>query len=176
MSVLARDRKESKYKFYTNAIALRKALTKLLLRDLGIRKTIRNYRVDTDQMEPQDADLLLGVMEKYGLKAFPGDYPVWLIERFRDSLWGILRDMHLNITRAYSIWANNDAEAMERRLCQDRAISCCESLLQEMQFMIEILPVDAEKYMRHVGMIDDEIRLLKGWRKSDNKKNRTMKK
>lgn len=176
MSVLARFRKESKYKFYTNAIRLRKEITNLLLRDIGVKKTIRNYRINTNGMEAQDADLLLGVMEKYRLKTFPGDFPMWLIEKFRDSMWDILRDMHINITRAYSIWATNEAEAAERRICQDRAIASCENLLQEMQLAIEVLPIDAEKYMRYVDVIEEEIILLKGWRKSDNKKNRTIKK
>ena len=30
-------------------------------------------------------------------------------------------------------------------------------------------PVDAQKYIRYVEMIEKEIALLKGWRKSDNK-------
>jgi hypothetical protein len=38
-----------------------------------------------------------------------------------------------------------------------------------MQYVISILPVDAEKYMPYVAMVDREIALLKGWRKSDNK-------
>ena len=174
MSVLARFRKESKYEFYNHAVKLRKEMTKLLLRDLGVKKLIRNIKVRTDKMEPQDADLLLGVMEKYQLTVFPGEYPLWIIEHFRTSMLSILRDMHISITRAYSIWAVNKVEADERRLCQDRAIADCESLLQELQLVIDILPVDAEKYMRYVDMVEKEISLLKGWRKADNKKNKSM--
>ena len=174
MSVLARLRSQSKYEFYMNAIRLRKEITKLLLRDLGAKKLIRNIKIRTEGMEPQDADLLLGVMEKYELTALPGEYPMWLIEKLRDSIWDIMRDMHVNITRAYTIWATNDAEAQERRICQDRAIAACENLLQEMQLAIDVLPVNAEKYMRYVGLIEKEIALLKGWRKADNRKNKTL--
>ena len=176
MSVLARLRTQSKYEFYMNAVKLRKEITKLLLRDLGVKKLIRNIKVKTEGMEPQDADLLLGVMEKYELTVFPGEYPLWLIEKFRDSVWELLRDMHINITRAYSIWATNEAEAMERRICQDRAIADCESLLQELQLGLDVLPIKAEKYMPYVDTIEKEIALLKGWRKADNKKNKSMKK
>lgn len=176
MSVPVRLRSQSKYEFYMGAVRLRKEITKLLLRDLGVKKLIRNIKIKTDGMEPQDADLLLGVMEKYELTSFPGEYPMWLIDNLRRSIWDILRDMHINITRAYSIWATNDAEAKERRLCQDRAIADCESLLQEMQLAIEVLPVDAEKYMRYVDMIEREEALLKGWRKADNKKNKNLSK
>ena len=43
-----------------------------------------------------------------------------------------------------------------------------------MQLAIDVLPIDAEKYMRYVDMIEREIALLKGWRKADNKKNKEM--
>lgn len=174
MSVPARLRSQSKYEFYMTAVKLRKEITKLLLRDLGIKKLIRNIKIRTDGMEPQDIDLLLGVLEKYELTTLPGQYPLWLIEKLRDSIWEILRDMHVNITRAYSIWATNDVEAKERRLCQDRAIADCESLLQEMQLAIDVLPIDAEKYMRYVDLIEKEEALLKGWRKTDNRKNKAL--
>lgn len=38
-----------------------------------------------------------------------------------------------------------------------------------MQYAIETLPVDVNKYLRFAEMIQTEINLLKGWRKSDNK-------
>lgn len=176
MSVLKRYRKKSKLEVYNNAIKLRKNITMLLLRDLGIKRTVRNMRIRTDNMEPQDADLLLGITEKYGLTKFPGDYPEWLIEKLRDSIWDYLRDMMLNITRAYSIWATNESEMNERRLCQDRAVSCCESILKDLELAIEVLPIDVEKYMPYVEMITKEIALLKRWRKNDNKRFSELKK
>jgi len=38
-----------------------------------------------------------------------------------------------------------------------------------LQYAIETLPVDVNKYLRFAEMIQTEINLLKGWRKSDNK-------
>ena len=38
-----------------------------------------------------------------------------------------------------------------------------------MQYAIETLPVDVNKYLRFADMIQTEINLIKGWRKSDNK-------
>ena len=52
----------------------------------------------------------------------------------------------------------------------DAAIADCESLLKELELAIDVLPIDAEKYMRYVEDIEREIALLKGWRKSDNKR------
>lgn len=170
MSVLARNRSLSKLEFYKNAVELRKKMTFLLLRDLGTKARVRNIQAETKGMEPEDAEAFLSIARKYGVGKCPDVYPEWVIGKLRDSIWDILRDLMIHITRAYTIWATNLPEAYERRLAQDRAISCCESLLKEMELAIDILPVDAEKYMPYVDCIEREIALLKGWRKSDNKR------
>jgi len=174
LSVLARKRSLSELEFYANALKLRRDMTFLLLRDLGLKTIVRNMRVNTKMMEAEDAAAFCGLVDKYQLK-LAGEYPEWLIEKLRSSIWDILRDLMLNITKAYTIWATCRAEADERRIAQDRAIACCESLLKELELAVEVLPIDAEKYMRYVDMVDREIALLKGWRKSDNKRHKSLK-
>ena len=170
MSVLARKRKLSELKFYDNAIRLRRSMIYLLMRDLGAKRGVRDIKWMTKDMPPQDAELLLAVAERNGLKRFEADWPSWVIERLRDNIWTLLTDMMTAITRAYTIFATSKAEADERRLNQDRAIACCESLLKELELAIDILPVDANKYKQQVKLITEEIMLLKGWRKAGNKK------
>ena len=125
-------------------------------------------------MSANDAATFTEIAERYNMASFIEEYPIWLIEKLRDSIWDILRTMMLNITGAYTIWATNKAEANERRICQDRAIAACESLLKELELAIDVLPIDAEKYMPYVEMIEREIALLKGWRKKDNAKNKNL--
>lgn len=170
MSVLARKRKLSELKFYDNAIRLRRSMIYLLMRDLGAKRGVRDIKWMTKDMPPQDAELLLAVAERNGLKRFEADWPSWVIEKLRDNIWKLLTDMMTAITRAYTIFATSKAEADERRLNQDRAIACCESLLKELELAIDILPVDANKYKQQVKIITEEIMLLKGWRKAGNKK------
>ena len=170
MSVLARKRKLSELKFYDNAIRLRRSMLYLLMRDLGAKRGVRDIKWMTKDMPPQDAELLLAVAERNGLKRFEADWPSWIIEKLRDNIWTLLTDMMTAITRAYTIFATSKAEADERRLNQDRAIACCESLLKELELAIDILPVDANKYKQQVKIITEEIMLLKGWRKAGNKK------
>lgn len=170
MSVLARKRKLSELKFYDNAIRLRRSMIYLLMRDLGAKRGVRDIKWMTKDMPPQDAELLLAVAERNGLKRFETDWPSWIIEKLRDNIWTLLTDMMTAITRAYTIFATSKAEADERRLNQDRAIACCESLLKELELAIDILPVDANKYKQQVKLITEEIMLLKGWRKAGNKK------
>ena len=170
MSVLARKRKLSELKFYDNAIRLRRSMLYLLMRDLGAKRGVRDIKWMTKDMPPQDAELLLAVAERNGLKRFETDWPSWVIEKLRNNIWALLTDMMTAITRAYTIFATSKAEADERRLNQDRAIACCESLLKELELAIDILPVDANKYKTQVKIITEEIMLLKGWRKAGNKK------
>ena len=174
MSVLVRKRKLSELKFYDNAIRLRRSMTYLLMRDLGAKRGVRDIQWMAKDLPPQDAELLLAVAERNGLKRFETDWPSWVIEKLRDNIWRLLTDMMTAITRAYTIFATSKAEADERRLCQDRAIACCESLLKEMELAIDILPVDANKYKTQVKLITEEIMLLKGWRKSGNKKRKEL--
>lgn len=170
MSVLARKRKLSELKFYDNAIRLRRSMIYLLMRDLGAKRGVRDIKWMVKDIPPQDAELLLAVAERNGLKRFETDWPSWVIEKLRDDIWALLTDMMTAITRAYTIFATSKAEADERRLNQDRAIACCESLLKELELAIDILPVNANKYKVQVKIITEEIMLLKGWRKSGNKK------
>ena len=170
MSVLARKRKLSELKFYDNAIRLRRSMIYLLMRDLGAKRGVRDIKWMVKDIPPQDAELLLAVAERNGLKRFETDWPSWVIEKLRDDIWTLLTDMMTAITRAYTIFATRKAEADERRLNQDRAIACCESLLKELELAINILPIDANKYKSQVKIITEEIMLLKGWRKAGNKK------
>lgn len=170
MSVLARKRKLSELKFYDNAIRLRRSMIYLLMRDLGAKRGVRDIKWMVKDIPPQDAELLLAVAERNGLKRFETDWPSWVIEKLRDDIWTLLTDMMTAITRAYTIFATSKAEADERRLNQDRAIACCESLLKELELAIDILPVDANKYKVQIKIITEEIMLLKGWRKAGNKK------
>lgn len=174
MSVVARKRNVSKYEFYKNAVFLRKQITLFLLRDFGV-KMVRNLKIRTGRMDEDDAKKLTEILTKYNLERIPGEYPEWLIEKLRDSVWGYLRDMMKAITSAYSIWATNRTEAEERRIWQDRAVAACENLYKDFELAIELLPVDVQKYMPYVDLIEREIALLKGWRKQDNRKNKSMK-
>ena len=170
MSVLARKRTLSQMEFYANAIKLRKSLVFLLLRDLGVKDKVRKLKILTKDMDKTDAENFVAIAQKYGMASFAEEYPDWIIDKLRTSIWDILRSMMLNITRAYTIWATNISEAYERRNRINAAIADCESLVKELELAIDILPIDAEKYMRYVDAIEREIALLKGWRKSDNKR------
>ena len=172
MSVLKNKRSVSSMEFYHNAIVLRREITMLLLRDFGIKDKVRSVKslYGVPGMEPEDEQKFREIVEKYEMKAtIIEEYPAWLIDKMRNNIMNILHNMIMNITQANTIYPVCESEFYDRRNFQNHAIGNCEQLLQEMQYIISIIPVDAQKYMRYVDTIEKEIALLKGWRKSDNK-------
>lgn len=93
----------------------------------------------------------------------------WFVTSERTAVIDILRSLISNIAVANSIYPTLNEEYIERRLLQNRAIGDCNRLSQELQYAIETLPVDINRYTRISKLIDDEINLLKVWRKSDNR-------
>ena len=172
MSVPEGKRGLSEMEFYRTANRLRRDMTLLLLRDFGIKDKVRDVELlcRIHGLDPNDKAALKEIMEKYGIgEKITEKYPEWLIDKMRSSIMDILRDLMLNIRAANSIYPVNIAEYEERRLFQDKAICSCEQLYEEMQYVISVVPVDAQKYMPYVGEIEKEIALLKGWRKGDNR-------
>lgn len=170
MSVLARLRKLSQYEFYVNALHLRKSMRFLLLRDLGIKDKVREIREFSKQMNEEDREEFIRLATENHLERFKTNYPEWVIEKLRNQIWEHLDQMIDHITFAYSVWPTSKAEYDHRRLEMDKAVSSCECLKKDLEGAIDILPIDAEKYLPYVEKIEKEIALIKGWRKSDNKR------
>lgn len=165
MSVLKNKRSVSSLEFYHNAIMLRREITMLLLRDFGIKDKVRSVKslYGVPGMEPEDEQKFREIVEKYEMKAtIIEEYPAWLIDKMRNNIMNILHNMIMNITQANTIYPVCESEFYDRRNFQNHAIGNCEQLLQEMQYIISIIPVDAQKYIRYVEMIEKEIALLKG--------------
>jgi hypothetical protein len=154
MSVLKNKRGLSKLEFYHNARKLRREITNLLLRDFGVRDTVRKVR--------NEAGERVSVIE---------EYPDWLLEEFRRSIMRILRNLIMNITAGNTVYPVNQAELDLRRHYQTQAIINCEQLLQEMHYCEDVLPVAVAKFIPYVEAVDFEVKLLKGWRKANSRIN-----
>ncbi|MBO5371147.1 MAG: hypothetical protein J6A75_00325 [Lachnospiraceae bacterium] len=151
MSVVKNKRSLSRLEFYNNARKLRIDLTNWLLRDFGIRDRVYKVKGD-DELE----------------KTLYAEYPKWFIEHTRKSILTILTNLMLNITAANSIYPINLMEVDIRRGLQDKAIANCEQLLQELIYCADIMPLQTSKIEPYAEIIDKEIALLKGWRKTTN--------
>ena len=108
------------------------------------------------------------VYRRFGYKG-EDTYKLWFINNEAQSVLKDLADAQRYITIANSIYPNCLMECDERRIHQVLAIGLLYDLVQELQFVLEMLPcLDKNKYVRHSDILNKEIALLKGWRESDN--------
>ena len=170
MSVLKSKRKPSQFEVFHHLYKMRHEITDLLLRDFGYsyeksekrllrRFNGREYR-ELNETERDQIDRI-----KQRLDAFDD----WFIYDQRQTIVNCLREITKEVYIANSIYPTCREELTQRRLHQDEAIGQCYRLVQELQYAIETLPVDVNTFIRFGEMIQTEINLIKGWRKSDNK-------
>ena len=175
MSVVKSKRKESQFEVFHHLVKMRKEVTSLLLRDFGFdadkatKNTMKTFGGRTYE-ELSDSE-----KERHDkLVKRNAAFTEWFILDERKVIIDCIRAITEETFVANSIYPTCTEELIERRLHQDRAIGECYRLTQELQYAIETLPVDVNKYLRFADMIQTEINLLKGWRKADNKFKRAI--
>jgi hypothetical protein len=149
--VVKNKRNLSSLEFYSHARKMREDLTNFLLRDFGVRNKVYKQHTPENQQ--------ITVIE---------EYPQWLIDYFRKSIITLLNCLMNNIVAANSIYPITIEEVNYRRVLQDKAIANCEQLFQELTYLADMLPISLIKVEPYADVIDKEIALLKGWRKSTN--------
>jgi len=133
--------------------------------------------LDNIKASEDDRNAVKTIVRKYRMsEEVLSEFPRWLIEDCRNDIKEFGKAIVFDLFRANSIYPTSLPELYERRLNQDRAIGSCYALLQELQYVIRVLPVDAQQYVRYTKLIEREIALIKGWRKSDNRILREIKK
>lgn len=161
MSVPEGKRGKSPTEFLHLAYKINKAITLLFVRDLGIKRVSRDLKTFTHsaKMTPEDRGVFEELCKKYNIDV-EAEYPLWLIEHYRNEVLKILTTMCENITAANSIYPSGDR--MEywfnlKQKYQRLAQANCYQLLQVFQNICYVLPTDKNKLMPYVGMIQQEI-------------------
>lgn len=142
----------------------------MLLRDFGYSFEKSEKRL-TKQFGGRDyKDLTDEERVRYDrLKKRYEAFDEWFIQDERKAVTDCLRSIGEHVYVANSIYPTCLTELEERRVHQDLAIGYCYTLVQELQYAIETLPVDVNTFLRFGADIQKEVDLIKGWRKSDNK-------
>jgi hypothetical protein len=171
MAVPKGKRKLSEMEFFSNALHLAHDLTMYLLRNFGTKTKLRNTNLYASmlKMEKDDHEKFQEICDKYNITSIEEMYPEWLLKEFRSMVISDARMLIHYITSANTIYPSSISEFHLRREFQDKALGTCETMIQDLQYISGILDVDLNKYMPYVDMIEREIALLKGWRKSDNR-------
>lgn len=174
MTVIKRFRSESELEVIRTAQKLRKDITMLMLRDFRVKPKVLEPEPEVKAMPPEDSQMFLAIAEKHGLSKAGTGWPARLIGKVRDSLSGLLRPLVLHATAGNSICPVTFADAELRRKYQDSALAACAQICQEPGFSSYVLPAGLTKYLPYLEAADYETALLKGWRKSDNKRCREL--
>lgn len=180
MSVLKRNRGVSEMEFYHNAINLRKEVEKWLLRDFAIKsKELDRLKSDIRRQaaiakanpSKENIEQYTKLVESLTNKAEEKltNYPDWMINHLRENVLEIMKSMMDNIISANSLYPVNEHELEVRKDYQNAAIKDCERFIQELQHIMTIIPVDVNKVLPYVEKADYETKLLRGWRKANNK-------
>lgn len=154
MSVLAVNRKESRFEAIAFSIELHDMLIELMQRGFGIR--------NVDQFVRKRFVRNTITEETYAFYRYEMHNSKMRI----DQLASLLTN---NIRAANSIYPTDLKEYEMRREYQNMAIIACEQIVHELQRIVDIFEVDVNVYGRYIQAIDREIGLIKRWRQRDNR-------
>lgn len=173
--VLKSDRQESPSSFYYDALKFRKEITELLLRDFGVKDKIRTLKNPLSKVNKIENWFLIHIFKKYNCKSIFYTYPNWMIEFFRKNILNHTQQLIDNIVIADNLNPYLIEEVVLKRLYFDKAYCNCKELIQDMQFIIDILPVDANKYIPFVRKLKKLQENIKKARSKNNHYLRNLK-
>ena len=171
MTVPAGKREQSRFEAEHHFVKLRREVTNLILCDFGFheekyRKQIDRYR-QTHSATPNVDE----ITARWEAKC--ESFKAWYIDEEGRAVIDILRRISTDFTIGNGIFPSEShaklLEYLQRRYHINKAIGNCYALKREIQYVIETLPVDINKYERFAQMIDHQIKLYKGVRQASNK-------
>ncbi len=171
MSVPQYKQTPSKVEFLSTFHKLRKEINLILMRDFGIKKRTYNVTLISDIYELSDEDkkVLEEITLKYGIDSVLIDkYSEWLVSAWRNETREILTNLGVQIELANSIYITCKEEYFERRIAWDKAIGYCNALKDKFHEILSTIKVSVGAYKVVAELLQKEINLLKGVRKSDN--------
>lgn len=169
-SVPVSQRKPSRLEAHHLALALGRSLTDLLSRSLGLSK---------QKMEARIAQRIRTVALPYGpeydaeiqrIRDEETAFVHRMIDRESDRVLDLFRQIPLRLRAANSIWPTCADEYHARRVELDYAISASWQLHDELQYIVESLPVNINRYTELVLQIETIIACTKSLRASDKKR------
>jgi hypothetical protein len=154
MSVVVSDRNESKLQVIITATDIKTNIHELCLRDFGIRdmNSIIRKKYDTIANLPNK-------YERYALELY----------RDRDTLHKLSDILLFNVRAANRQRMNTIRKCNIRLEYQDKALDICELLIAKLQDIVNFFAVDISTFKPVIGLIDNEIKLLKQWIKHTKK-------
>lgn len=163
------ERKESKLQTIHNAYKIRMAVTKLAENDFYISSSkIENVIAEKIKRFPEE--------EQQRIKKRTYQYFEQQLQRSTNIVIELATGISRHLRIANTIFPTYMTEFEERRIEMDRAMSCCNALQDELQYIGECLYADLNKYTNLVLFIQKEFNMVKALRQSDNRFLKNIKK
>lgn len=182
MSVLKNKRDLSDMEFYKNAIRMNQELVTWMMRNFGTQRNPRSVNQVIKNISEDDQKTIDNIFSKYGQSPnheFVSEFPKWYVDRKRKRLLDLCDELIENITNANSIYPTEEflhEEYAMRREFQTMAICNCKDIEQVLHGIRVDFRIDINKLDKFLDMSKHEVDLLKGWRQSDNKARKDIKK
>lgn len=171
MSVPVSKRGETGLEADHHLHALRDEITDFILLDFGYSKEKNNEKIERFRKSHEYSEHCDAIVARRKKKA--ESFEEWFIDREADALLEMMRKIQVEYTIGNSIYPSNTPakvmEYRERRRHMNEAISTCYALMQEIQYIGRILPVDLNRFETITESILKQIALIKGIRKADNR-------
>lgn len=150
MSVIKAKQKPTQYEPYIKAIQLRRDLTKLMLKDFGYKpKPVPEYFKNGKKKSPKQYNSDCEKRQK------EEEFFFWFCDNERDFIIELMRKLSHYIQMTISIGKPQSQRELNDKLSYyNKVIGTLESLYNELQYIIETLPVDINKYIIYSDSID----------------------
>lgn len=163
------ERKESKLQTIHNAYKIRIAVTKLAENDFYINNSkVENIIIEKIKRFPEE--------EQEKIKKRTYRYFEQQLQRSTNIVIELATGISRHLRIANTIFPTYMTEFEERRIEMDRAMSCCNALQDELQYIGDCLYADLNKYTNLVLFIQKEFNMIKALRQSDNRFLKNIKK
>ena len=167
MSVLLDNRKETPFAVRDNALDMRRYVTELCFRRFGVKpRKEPKLPSNWEKWSPESQQAELAKREVQRKQA--EEFDKWFIYTERTVLDQLLRKIIFDIDEANTMRPQFLFECDKQRELQDEAIGLCSNLIRELNYIGDTIPANKNFITKVVKIVDKEIALIRGWRKSCN--------
>lgn len=179
MAVPKNKRSLADTEYFHNGMQMRNIILDLLIRDFGVKINKNSFEVlqKMHNISEEDMELIEFICKKYRVaEHILYEFPGWFMEYERKYLMDSLRRflMHLRYADAIVVKSNDLHEYRRYHIVQARTE--CLMIMDEMEYIAKVYPVNMKKFLPLIDCIHYEIKLLNRLEKSDNDKWRKWKK
>lgn len=160
-------RSESKLEAIHQAYKIRSQVTQELICSFGYsqKKFERHIKKVTSYIK----DVEERNTKQQSLRKLEEGFDLWFIKKERNDVLNYAKGIVNHLVAANTIYPVYRSEFYERRLEMDRALECCNCLQQELQYLVEVLPADVNKYTNMVLEVQKLFNMIKKLRRADNR-------